>query len=162
MRPFLSGRSHSLYRAATAFFCRDAGSTAVLSIFLVFICLVLSGHHCRFIIALLLPRSVAGHVYKSGPFAPVVVQIDLHGCKLWVSAPVDFQSDNHVCKTAPFAHVMLLFGRHPKCWTDPTIINMSMRSDCLSEGSVTKATALFVKCDVGQRSGDRTQHNLVK
>ena len=60
----------------------------VLSIFLVFICRRFSARSCRCIIALLLPRSVAGHVYKSGPFAPVVVQIDLHGCKLWVSAPV--------------------------------------------------------------------------
>ena len=60
----------------------------VLSIFLVFIRRLFSARSCRCIIALLLPRSVAGHVYKSGPFAPVVLQIDHHVCKLWVSAPV--------------------------------------------------------------------------
>ena len=29
-----------------------------------------------------------GHGGKYGLFAPVVLHIDLHGCKLWVSAPV--------------------------------------------------------------------------
>ena len=60
----------------------------VLSIFLVFICRQLSARFCRCIIALLLLCSVADHVYKSGLSAPVVLHIDLHGCKLWVSAPV--------------------------------------------------------------------------
>ena len=132
MRPSLSGRSHSLYRAATALysaatalyrsstaFCRYAGSTAGFVHIL--------GPHLSTVLGALLPlhySSIAAplrrrprvqirpfctrrrpnrssrvqiigfcprrwiYVCRYGPFAPVVVQIDLHGCKLWVSAPV--------------------------------------------------------------------------
>ena len=54
MRPSLSGRSHSLYSAAPAFFVEMPASPPVLSIFLVSICRQLSARSCRCIRAALL------------------------------------------------------------------------------------------------------------
>ena len=115
MRPSLSGRSHSLYSAAAALYrsatalysaataiCRYAGSTTgfvhILGLHLSAVVGALLPLHSGSIAALLRRRPRVQirpfcprrwiYVCRYGPFAHVVVQIDLHGCKLWVSAPV--------------------------------------------------------------------------
>ena len=165
MRPSLSGRSLSLMllselRQEPAQLRVLRNSPRAMPLFGLPIMVVTSLRTSRKLCKLQRASACGGpeiRVCRSGLFAPVILQIDRHGCRSWVFAPVVVKLIHHVCKTTPFAHVTVLFGRHPKCWTDLTIINKSMRTDCLSEGSVTKAAALSVKRDVGQRSGDRTQ-----